>query len=162
MDLRMWQQFILHPSAYCRPFVDYSQTETADILDWYTDAAKSVNLGCGGHCNLQWSFAAWDRKFLMQKDPSIEYLELYAVTVSIMLWLTKFPHRTIILFCDNQSIVHMINGSTLNCRNCMVLICLIVLQAMKCTQLSKLNSFAHETIKKLMQFPERNLTCTIN
>ena len=63
-------------------------------------------------------------------EPSIEYLELYAVTVAIMKWLKLFNNKRICLHCDNQSAVHMINNNSSSCKNCMVLLRLIVLEAM--------------------------------
>ena len=36
----------------------------------------------------------------------------------------------VVVFCDNFSVVHMINNSSSSCRNCMVLIRLIVLESL--------------------------------
>ena len=46
---------------------------------------------------------------LKKFKPSIEYLELYAVTAAVLTWIHQFKNRRIILFCDNQSVVDMIN-----------------------------------------------------
>ena len=69
--------------------------------------------------------------FMNQAEPSIKYLELYAIMTGVLLWLDRFPNWTVVLFCDNQSVVHMINGSASSCKNYMVLIRLIILQSMK-------------------------------
>ena len=47
-------------------------------------------------------------------------------------WLHWFKNKKIILFCDNISVVHMINNTSSRCKNCMILLCLVVLQSMKC------------------------------
>ena len=131
MDLRMWQQFLAHPSIFCRPFTDFSTELTAKEVDFYTDSAGRADLGGGGVCGREWFFVPWETKFVKQFEPSIEYLELYSVTVGIVLWLYKFANQKIILFCDNQAVVNMLNHTTSSCRNCMTLIRIIVLQGLK-------------------------------
>ena len=70
-------------------------------------------------------------QFLADKSPSIQYQELYAVAVSIILWIHKFRNQRICLFCDNDSVVRMINNSSSGCKNCMVLIRKTVLLSMR-------------------------------
>ena len=48
LDLEMWKIFLRHPSAYCRPFLDFSTKVTSTDLDFYTDA--SGRIGFGGVC----------------------------------------------------------------------------------------------------------------
>ena len=57
--------------------------------------------------------------------PSIAYLELYAVIIAIELWAYRLANVRIIIFCDNQSVVEMINKAASPCKKCMVLICII-------------------------------------
>ena len=63
-------------------------------------------------------------------EPSIEYLELYAVLVGVMNWIKIFANKRIILFCDNEAVVHMINNNVSRCKQCMGLIRLLVLESM--------------------------------
>ena len=44
--LAMWDQFIKHPSAYCRPFMDFTKKWTADEICFFTDASRNFSLGC--------------------------------------------------------------------------------------------------------------------
>ena len=69
---------------------------------------------------------------MQECEPSIEYLELFGVTVAMLLWLKHMPNKKIMLFCDNQSVVHMINNSSSKCRNCMVLLRRITFESMIC------------------------------
>ena len=62
--------------------------------------------------------------------PSIEYLELYALTVGVLLWSYKFSNKRIAIFCDNMSVVHMVNSMSSSCKNYMVLIRMITLECM--------------------------------
>ena len=62
---------------------------------------------------------------------SIKYLELYAVTMGVLLWIKKFKNSSVMLYCDNDSVCRMINSSSTSCKNSMVLIRLLVLECMK-------------------------------
>ena len=131
MDLEMWLTFLTHPTAvYCRPFMDFTKILTAEEINFYMDASKNVRLGFGGYCNQNWMIQNWDKDFILDKDPSIEYLELYATTAGIIAWIHNFANQRIILFTDNSSVMHMINNTSSKCRNCMVLIRLIVLKSL--------------------------------
>lgn len=47
MDLRVWQQFLAHPMVFCRPFTDFSTIINATEIDFHTDSARKIELGCG-------------------------------------------------------------------------------------------------------------------
>ena len=130
LDLVMWKEFLHHPSAYCRPFLDYSEWTAEEIL-LYTDSSKSAARGCGGFCMKDWFCEQWPEGFIENFDPSIEYLELFAVIVGVILWIKRFQNRRIRLFCDNLSVVQMINSSSSRCKNCMTLIRIITLEGMR-------------------------------
>ena len=123
-DLSVWQVFLKHPSAFCRPFMDFTVILTAEDLDMYTDTSGKI--GCGGIFNHEWFHMEWDQTFLKMRNPSIEYLELYAVTIAVLVWILKLQNRRICLFVDNESVQNMINATSTKCKNCMVLIRMIV------------------------------------
>ena len=127
-DLRMWKEFLRHPTAYNRPFFDVDHDVTSKELDFYTDASST--LGCGGYYNQSWFIIEWD-EFVINKRPSINYLELYALTVGVISWSAMFPNRYVTVFCDNMSVVHMVNNNSAKCKNCMVLIRKLVLHSLK-------------------------------
>ena len=126
-DLEMWLQFLSHQTAYCRPFLDYHLKTSSVELDLYTDASST--LGCGGYYKNEWFQAEWGDEHPEIK-PSINYLELYAVTVAIINWIEHFKNRKVVLFCDNMSVVHMINNTASKCKNCMFLLRLITLKSL--------------------------------
>ena len=130
MDLRMWLQFLNNPLIYARPFIDFDTYLSASEINLFTDTSANPDLGCGGFNNHEWFSMIWDRQFIINNNPSIGYLELYAVTVAVILWIYKYRNKRVVLFCDNMSVVNMINNNTSKCRNCMVLIRLIVLHSM--------------------------------
>ena len=70
----------------------------------------------------EWTFGSCESGFIELMRPSIEYLELCALTVAVLLWAAKLQNKRVIVFCDNKSVVEMINKSVSSCRNCMAVI----------------------------------------
>ena len=130
MDLQLWQTFLHHPTIYSRQFLDMDKTIDSVDVDFYTDASANPELGCGGICGEDWFITQWNEKFIKKYHPSINYLELYALTVAIFNWIHKFKNQRIYIFCDNMSVVQMVNKTSSKCKNCMVLIRFITLQAL--------------------------------
>ena len=97
----------------------------------YSDAAKNPELGFGAICQDSWMYSKWDPSFIIDCNPSIEYLELWAVVAGVLTWIKRFKNQRIILFCDNMSAVEMINNTSSTCKNCMILIRLLVLESLK-------------------------------
>ena len=75
-------------------------------------------------------YSPWNQSFIKEKNPSIEFLELFALTARVLNWCERFANKRIIIFCDNQSVVQMVNNSSAKCKNCMVLIRILVLQGL--------------------------------
>ena len=129
-DLKMWLEFLKHPEVFSRPFLDFGNAVNAQEINLYTDASRNANLGAGGICEQSWFLLRWDKVFILENQSSIEFLELYAVTVAVLAWIHRFKNRRVILFCDNMAVVHMINKNTSSCDRCLNLIRLIVLESM--------------------------------
>ena len=97
----------------------------------FSDASGDYkNCGVGAYCNKSWCYAKWDTIFMRKYKPSIQYMELYGVTIAVLHWIKLFKYRKIFLFCDNKSVRNMINHNTSGCKNCMVLIRIIVLESL--------------------------------
>ena len=58
MDLRMWREFLMHPSAYYWSFMDMKNFILASEQDFYSDASKNPKLGFGVKCDRDWLFHA--------------------------------------------------------------------------------------------------------
>ena len=125
-DLTTWLLFLRNPASYSRPFVDFSITRQAIDIDFYTDASKNPKLGYGGKCGTSYFFQQWDQNVINKIDPSIGYLELYASVTGILLYGYKFANSRIQIFCDNQAACAMINNNSSKCKNCMILIRILV------------------------------------
>ena len=102
--------------------------QTAQDIGMYSDASGAI--GFGAYCKNKWIALPWDSHWLKTENPSIEFLELYGVTVAILLWINQFKNSRILLHCDNDSVCKMINKSTSSCKNCMVLLRIIVLECL--------------------------------
>ena len=76
-DLEIWRMFLSHPSAYARPFIDFSVILSAVDLDLYMDASGVI--GCGGIFGSRWFQCRWDLSFLNSN--------LVSSTKSCMQWL---------------------------------------------------------------------------
>ena len=101
----------------------------AEQLDMYLDASGNYKLGFGAYCGPEWTFGQWDADICDQFKLSIEFLELFAVLVGVLNWVKLFKNKRIILFCDNEAVVQMINNSSSSCKNCMVLIRLLTAES---------------------------------
>ena len=130
LDLKVWKQFLQSPEVYCRPFIDYTSLSALDI-DMYSDASRHFEKGFGAFCGSHWCYGQWDSQFMESHEPSIQYLELFGVTVAVVNWLRLFKNKRICLFCDNQSVVQMINNSSARCKNCMFLTRIITLASLE-------------------------------
>ena len=130
LDLHVWHCFLKQPDVFCRPFIQFDDV-TPFITDFHTDASGNPELGAGGHCNKEWFILQWDKTYFTNHSPSIDYLELYGLTVGLRLWLSKFQNQSIVVFCDNMGVVHMVNNNTSSCKRCMVLLRIIVLMALQ-------------------------------
>ena len=130
LDLDCWSTFLSTENVYNRPFFDFSQVITSEEINLATDASRNPSLGAGGICGSKWFILQWNEDFMMEHEPSIAFLELYAVSIAILLWIHEYRNRSVDLFCDNMSVVHMINNTTSSCKHCMALIRIIVLHTM--------------------------------
>ena len=129
-DVLVWKEFLLNPRVYCRPFMDFKEIQASEI-NMYSDASRNFKLGFGALCENEWLGEVWDESFMQEKQPSIEYLELFGVTAAVLKWIHRYKNCIIRLFCDNESVVKMLNKSSSRCKNCMVLIRLITLKGLE-------------------------------
>ena len=132
-DCKMWQRFLSDTNTYsvAHPFVDHKlPEETAEQL-YFSDASKNGLLGLGAIFNQNWLYTQWEPGFIDRFDPSIEFLELYALCMGVFTWAHKLRNRRFILYCDNTSSVNMINGNSSGCKYCMTLIRKVTLKGLE-------------------------------
>ena len=129
-DCRVWTQFLKAEDVHiCHPFIDFSNPE-GEILNFASRAAKSGKLGMGVVFGNNWICMSWGQSFITDMDPSIEFLELYALTMALMTWSQvdrKLLNNRIVIFCDNQGVIQMVNNYATSCYQCHKLIHIIAL-----------------------------------
>ena len=108
-DCKMWKYFLIKPESLCRPFMDFTTKLTADGINFFTDASCVRDKCFGCIFDEQWTHSLWEDNFMNKFNPSIEYLELYALTVAIELWADKLQNKRVIILCDNQVVVEQTN-----------------------------------------------------
>ena len=108
--------------------VDLSLKETNSIkvLNFYSDVSAAEKLGFGAVFNNEWLCAQWEPNYMKNK-PSIEYLELLALTAALLTWGHELKNQRVKIHCDNMAVVNMVNTASSSCKNCIYLIRLIVL-----------------------------------
>ena len=94
-DCKVWLKFLYDAddTRLCRPFFDFSTLKSSKILNFYSDAAKHPKLGMGAVFNSRYFMQAWDPKFIVEYDPSIKFLELFALTSALLCWRKDFELR---------------------------------------------------------------------
>ena len=128
LDLEMWITFLKHPTAFCRPFIDFTDIISSQEINFFTDASGSY--GMGGLCDDSWMILKWDRKFMMKYKPMIQYLEMYALLAGVVAWIHKYKNQSVKIFCDNQNVVRMVNDNSTSCEHCMKLVRIMVLHCL--------------------------------
>ena len=134
---KVWLEFLDNTNLYDivnRKMVDLIEPEngiTKRIYFTY-DASVAPHLGYGCIMNNRWMYGQWKENFIQTKKPSIEYLELFALTAGVMTWSQKhLKNCKLVVWCDNKAVVQMINNLTSSCRNCLFLLRLLLLDSMK-------------------------------
>ena len=117
-DCEIWRTFLVNHrlTAVYHPMVDLDHSDlTAHQLQFYTDASANESCGIGAVFNTHWFYAQWEPGYIKNLSPSIKYLELYALVAAILTLGSKLKQIQMILFCDNESVVHMVNNRTSKC-----------------------------------------------
>ena len=128
-NCKMWEQFLENCGyrGLCQPFLDILGDKSALDSGFYSDASGCKTKGFGCFYQGKWIFGIWEPGFIESKNPSIEYLELFALIAGIITWQKDLSNRRIIIHCDNQAVVEMVNSNSSKCKNCMILIRKLVL-----------------------------------
>jgi hypothetical protein len=102
-DLAWWQRFL--PRYNGVSYIYHAPSSNPDAV-FSTDACLS---GCGGLCGNEYFHSAFPQSLLARKL-DINSLELLAVVISCKLWGQTWGKLKILLYCDNQATVAVINS----------------------------------------------------
>ena len=135
LDCQIWVHFLSEDLSFVvnRPMTDFKNESSVDI-QFFSDASASEKTGSFGAIlgNL-WLRGDLNTSFLKTCRPSIEYLQLFTLCAGIFAWECddRLNNKKVCLHCDNQAVVHIVNSMTSGCKNCMILLRLLVLSNLK-------------------------------
>ncbi|XP_067088810.1 uncharacterized protein [Osmerus mordax] len=106
-DLRFWAVLCEHWNGLS--FFYNDEVETSSALALYTDAALSV--GFFFFFANEWFSESWpvELEFLARDCKSTALYELYPIVVACLLWGKHWCRKRIVVFCDNEGTVNIIN-----------------------------------------------------
>ena len=122
-DLRLWLSFLQNFNGKSF-FLDDNWLNSSQ-LNLYTDASGA--LGFGAIFGRHWCYGKWPASWAYD---NIAILEFYPIVLSLFLWGPEMKDRCILLFTDNNALVHVINKQSCKDKRLMrfvrqlVLICL--------------------------------------
>lgn len=100
-DLRWWQLFL---SSWNGVAMIGSQ-EWSPAFHLYSDASGSF--GCGAWWDQSWLQIKWPRDL---QDWAIAAKELFPIVVAAMVWGKRWAGQSIMVHCDNQAVVEVVNS----------------------------------------------------
>ena len=103
----MWQEFVSGWNG--ASFFRTTSWVNSDSLQLFTDASGSI--GFGGIFSSRWFHGQWRaHQQLGQPGISNAWKELFALVVACHLWGSTFSNKSILFFCDNQSVAEIVNS----------------------------------------------------
>ena len=128
-DMAMWKSFLSSWNGRSF-FLDSALTPTPD-LELYMDAASTV--GFGRFFWGKWFQGKWPPHLRINKDHgiSIEWQELFPIVVACAIWYPHFSGKRLQFWCDNETVVSIINSGHSKAPRIMDLVRLLVLLSMK-------------------------------
>ena len=128
-DLDMWKVFLANWNGRSF-FLESSPTPTAD-LELYTDAAGSI--GFGGYLQGKWFQGRWPPHMRLNREQgiSIEWQELFPIVVACSIWHPFLAGKRLQFWCDNESVVSIINSGHSKVPRIMELVRKLVLLSMQ-------------------------------
>ena len=133
-DCQVWATFLdtKDQLRFCRPFMDLHAFVYANMLNFYSDASLNPNFGFVMVFRDQWTYGRWGKDFILKNKPSIKYLELFALVAAVLMWGddSDMINTRVIIFCDNEAVISMVNNMTSTCMHCMKLIRILTLNCL--------------------------------
>ncbi|XP_035997645.1 uncharacterized protein LOC118564320 [Fundulus heteroclitus] len=122
-DLSFWAKLLSEWNG--KSFFYNDIVHSADMLQFFTDAAPSV--GFGGFFQERWFADKWPSSF--NNSHSSALCEVYPIAVACRLWGPLWKRKRISAFCDNMAVVDAINKGRSSSQSLMPFIRSITWQA---------------------------------
>ena len=105
LDLQWWREFLF--SWHGRSFLLFPEWQPIPDLHITTDAAGA--LGYAGILGTHWFALPWPYEIAQLH---ITFKELFPIAVAFYIWGKLWSRRRVLLFCDNDAVVSIINSGT--------------------------------------------------
>ena len=109
----MWKAFLLNFRGW-QPIISNHQMDQ-EAVELYADTTGKASLGWGAFLPKQrlWMFQQWEDQWFQEFNPSINFLELYALLARVVTWAPHLMDKMVIFRSDNTPTVHaLINKSS--------------------------------------------------
>ena len=128
-DLKMWKAFLADWNG--RSFFLNTTVTPSPQMELYTDASGTI--GYGGYFNWKWFQGRWLPHMQLSRVTgiSIEWQELFPIVVACAICYPHFSGKRIQFWCDNESVVAIINSGYSKAPRIMNLLRFLVLLSMK-------------------------------
>ena len=122
-------------SMWCRFIQDYGGSTPIRMpgmqqVHIFTDATAAVALGWGAWSGTAWMYDTWDPQFMERYNPSIDFLELYAVVVAVWVWTPKLINKIAVIHSDNMPSVRVICNKSSHSTSMLLLLRFLTLHCM--------------------------------
>lgn len=104
-DIRWWQNYL--PTWNGISIIDGSKWLTNSEICLTTDASD-VAIGCV--YKSEWFFVKFEDEYVYIKEKSINWRELYAIVKATATWCEALHTKKVIFYCDNLSIVYILQS----------------------------------------------------
>jgi Reverse transcriptase (RNA-dependent DNA polymerase) len=107
LELEMWYRHLSDWNGIFF-FLDPKTTSSID-LQFSTDASSTV--GCGAVFGNEWFSHQWSADMINLPDSmkSTALLEIIPIVIAAAIWGSRWERKRILLFCDNQATVNIVN-----------------------------------------------------
>ena len=117
-DLKVWLTS-LELKVAPRSFIE-AKPEWGDDIKLFTNASR---VRVGGFWQGQYFAAGWRKGVAEdQEKASTAWLEIIGVAIAVELWGDKLKNRHVVLHCDSQAVVEMVNKLTSKSARCMAFV----------------------------------------
>ena len=110
-DCLVWKEFLTNcqRQGIAQPFIDFYDVEEqehgAEVKFLLSDATACESLGFGVIFNMSCVYQRWEDGFIREFQPSIKFLELYALCIGVFLWSSQLKNTRFILFVTTNMFV---------------------------------------------------------
>ena len=126
-DCVMWMEFLSHQGAVNKKIMEFDSNNKPEDIVFFQMPVKVKTWDLVVSLINNGSLEDGHLVFIKEEDPSIAYLELYALCAGIFTWSDQIKGKKVLLHCDNQSVVQMVNNMTSGCGNCMYLLRMLMI-----------------------------------